>query len=703
MKKLADIIVKYKAVILILFIVLSLVSGFLSTRVKTNFDIYSYVPKKAPSTIAIDTMTEEYAQDIPNAEIAIPNMSISDALLMKERLASLPYVQEVLWLDDQLDLATPLDMLDQKVVEGFYKDEVALFHVTLEEDSKAIDILVELQTIAGPEGAVRGQVVEMANMQRGVNVEISRILLVIIPVALAILLFATTSWFEPILFMVVIFVGVLLNMGSNILFGEISFISQAVGGVLQLAVSMDYAIFLLHRFRDYREEGLSVEEAMKNAIVKSFSPISSSALTTFFGFLALVFMRFRLGPDLGIVLAKGVLLSLLSVFFLLPILAVYTYKIIDKTTHRSLLPSFKRTSRFIVRIGIPLMVVAALAIVPAYIAQRSNDFLYGAQSFPKGSREARDVNYMNEHFGENMQMVLLAPKGQWAVEEKLANDLLALPEMKSVVGYVTQVGTGMPPDLIADRVLSNLISDHYSRLILVAESPTESPETYELAEKIRAMTEEAYPEGGAHLAGANFVLLDMKTTINQDLGIVNGLAILAIFIVIMIAFRSLALPVLLVLTIELSVWINLAIPYLVGTPLNFIGYLVISTVQLGATVDYGILMAQHYMDHRQLLGRKEAAMKTVQTVAGSIIPPALILASAGFTLAAISSIQVVAELGSVLGRGAIISLAMVLFLLPNLLRLFDHFIEKTTWKLTMAPDRRSYRRSRERNEGQNVA
>ena len=703
MKKLADIIVKYKAVILILFIVLSLVSGFLSTRVKTNFDIYSYVPKKAPSTIAIDTMTEEYAQDIPNAEIAIPNMSISDALLMKERLASLPYVQEVLWLDDQLDLATPLDMLDQKVVEGFYKDEVALFHVTLEEDSKAIDILVELQTIAGPEGAVRGQVVEMANMQRGVNVEISRILLVIIPVALAILLFATTSWFEPILFMVVIFVGVLLNMGSNILFGEISFITQAVGGVLQLAVSMDYAIFLLHRFRDSREEGLSVEEAMKNAIVKSFSPISSSALTTFFGFLALVFMRFRLGPDLGIVLAKGVLLSLLSVFFLLPILAVYTYKIIDKTTHRSLLPSFKRTSRFIVRIGIPLMVVAALAIVPAYIAQRSNDFLYGSQSFPKGSREARDVNYMNEHFGENMQMVLLAPKGQWAVEEKLANDLLALPEMKSVVGYVTQVGTGMPPDLIADRVLSNLISDHYSRLILVAESPTESPETYELAEKIRAMTEEAYPEGGAHLAGANFVLLDMKTTINQDLGIVNGLAILAIFIVIMIAFRSLALPALLVLTIELSVWINLAIPYLVGTPLNFIGYLVISTVQLGATVDYGILMAQHYMDHRQLLGRKEAAMKTVQTVAGSIIPPALILASAGFTLAAISSIQVVAELGSVLGRGAIISLAMVLFLLPNLLRLFDHFIEKTTWKLTMAPDRRSYRRSRERNEGQNVA
>ena len=693
MKKLADMIVKHKGIILVLFIILSLVSGFLATRVKTNFDIYSYVPKNAPSTIAIDTMLEEFEQDIPNAEIAVPNLSISEALSMKEKLASLSYVQEVLWLDDQVDLATPLALLDQKLVEGFYKDGVALYHVTLEEDSKAIDIVAELQELAGPDGAVRGQVVETANMQRGVNVEISRVLLVAVPVAIIILLFATTSWFEPILFMLVIFVGVLLNMGTNIVFDSISFITMAVGGVLQLAVSMDYAIFLLHRFRDYRQEGLSVEEAMKHAITKSFSPVSSSALTTFFGFLALVFMRFRLGPDLGIVLAKGVILSLLSVFFLLPVLVVYTYKIIDKTTHRSLLPSFKGLSRWVVRLGVPLMIIAALAIVPAFIGQRSNDFLYGSQSFPKGSREARDVAYMNEHFGENMQMVLLAPKGQWAAEERLAEDLLALPEMKSVIGYVTQVGTGVPPDLLPDRVLSQLISDHYSRLILVAESPAESPQTYELAEKVRRMTEEAYPKGDALLAGANFVLLDMKTTINKDLGIVNGLAVAAIFIVIMIAFRSLALPILLVLTIELSVWINLAIPYLTGTPLNFIGYLVISTVQLGATVDYGILMAQHYLEHRQLLNRKEATKKTIQTVAGSIIPPALILAAAGFTLYAVSSISVVSELGSVLGRGALISLVMVLFLLPNLLRLFDRFIEKTTWKMTFSSDRHSYRRS----------
>lgn len=696
MNKLASLIIRCRGLILALFIVLSLISGYLATKVQTNFDLSSYLPKDVASTVAIETMMDEYQQDIPNVEVGIPDLTISEALEAKASLAALPFVKEVLWLDDQLDLAKPLDLHDQKVVEGFYKEGMALYHITVDEDAKAQDVLTRLQELAGPDGAVRGQVVETAHMQRAITLEITRITLIAVPIALIILLAATKSWFEPALFLIVIFVGVLLNMGTNVIFKDVSFITQAVGSILQLAVSMDYAIFLLHRFSDYREEGYPIAEAMKMAIVKSFAPILSSALTTFFGFLMLIFMRFRIGPDLGIVLAKGVLFSLFSVFILLPVLAVYTYKLIDKTTHRSFLPSFKGFSRLVAKIGIPLMIAAALVIVPAYIGQRSNHFLYGAQTYPQDSREARDAEALDARFGENMQMVLLVPKGEWAAEEQLAEDLLDLPQMKSVVGYVTQVGNGIPPDLLPDRLISALISDHYSRMILIAESPAESPETYELAETIRAMADQAYPDQETHLAGANFVLLDMKTTINQDLSIVNGLAILAIALVIMLTFRSLALPALLVLTIELSVWINLAIPYLTGTPLNFIGYLVISTVQLGATVDYGILMAQHYMDHRRLLNRKEAAMRTVQTVAGSIIPPALILASAGFVLSFVSSISVVSELGGVLGRGALTSLVMVLFLLPNLLRLFDRFIEKTTMKVQFLPDPHSYRRQSSR-------
>ncbi|NLA82422.1 MAG: MMPL family transporter, partial [Clostridiaceae bacterium] len=588
-------IIKHKGLILALFILLALVNTFLATRVKTNFDLASYLPKSAPSTIAIDTMMEAYEQDIPNAEIGVPVESISQALEKKEAILALPYVKEALWLDDQADLAIPLDLLDQQLVQGFYKEGMALFHVTLDGEVKAMDVLSELQDLAGPDGAVRGAVVETANMQKGVTVEITQIVIVAVPLAFIILLIATKSWFEPVLFMIVVFVGVLLNMGTNVIFKDVSFITQAVGAVLQLAVSMDYAIFLLHRFSDYREEGYSIEEAMKLAIAKSFSPVSSSALTTLFGFLTLIFMRFQIGPDLGIVLAKGVVFSLLSVFFLLPVLAMYTYKIIDKTTHKSLLPTFKKFSRLIVRIGIPVMIACALILVPAYLAQKSNHFLYGSNTFPKGSREARDVEMLDQRFGEIMQMVLLVPRGQWAVEERLAQDLMDLPEMRSVVGYVNQVGTSIPPDILPERIISQLVSEDYSRLILIAESPVESPETYALAETIREMVDQAYPEGGTHLAGANFVLLDMKTTINQDMIIVNGLAILAIGLIIMIAFRSIALPLLLVLTIELSVWINLAIPYFGGTSLNYIGYLIISTVQLGATVDYGILLTQHYL------------------------------------------------------------------------------------------------------------
>lgn len=694
MKKLADMIIRHKGLILSLFIILALVNAYLATKVKTNFDLFSYLPKEAPSTLAVNTMMAEYDQDIPNAEVGIPVESISQALEFKKDLLALPYVKEVLWLDDQTDLATPLDLLDKDLVQGFYKEGMALYHVTLDSEVKAMDVLAELQGLAGPDGAIRGQVAETANMQKGVTVEITSIVAIAVPVAFVILLVATTSWFEPVLFMVVIFAGVLLNMGTNVIFKEISFITQAVGGVLQLAVSMDYAIFLLHRFSDYRAEGHSIEEAMKLAIVKSFSPVSSSALTTLFGFLTLVFMRFRIGPDMGIVLAKGVIFSLVSVFFLLPVLAMYTYKIIDKTTHRKLLPPFKKTGRLVIRIGIPVMLVSALIVVPAYLAQKSNHFLYGSQNFPKGSREARDVELLDDRFGENIQMVLLVPKGQWAVEEKLAKDLMALPRMRSVIGYVNQVGSSIPPDVLPDRIISQLLSDHYSRMILIAGLPGEAPETYDMAETIREMVDRAYPGGDTHLAGSNFVLLDMRTTINQDMIIVNGLAILAIALVIMVAFQSLALPLILVLTIELSVWINLAVPYLTGTPLNFIGYLIISTVQLGATVDYGILMAQHYLDHRQHLNRKEAALHTIESMAGSIIPPALILAAAGFTLYGISSISVVSELGIILGRGALTSLVLVLFLLPNLLRLFDRFIEKTTRKITFVPDPHSYRPSR---------
>lgn len=687
MNKLAGYIVKFRVVIFFVFIALMVVSVFLSLKVKVNFDLSSYLPKDAPSTIAVEKMGEEFKESVPNAEVGYPVENLAEALAMKEKLQSLDFVDEVLWMDDQLDLAVPLDLHDEKIVEGFLKDGVALFQLTIADDVDVQKALTELEELVGEEGRIRGEVVEQSFMQRGVTSEMTTIIAVMIPAALIILLLSTRSWFEPILFMLVIAAGVLINMGLNSFAEDVSFITQAVSSVLQLAVSMDYAIFLLHRFGDYRAEGIEPKEAMRQAIVKSFAPISASALTTFFGFLALIFMRFGIGKDLGLVLARGVVVSLITVFLLLPSLALLSYKLIEKTTHRSLLPSFKGFSRVVTRAAVPIVILAILIAVPAYMGQRSNDFIYGGRSYPKDSRAGSDAAFLKDTFGDNMQMALLVPKGDLATEQELVKELEAQPEMKSVIGYVNMVGAGVPVEMLPERLISPLISENYSRIVLIADSPDESPETFELAERLRTIIDNAYPDGDAYLAGANVVLLDMKTTINHDMIIVNGLAILAIFLVIMVTFRSLVIPIVLVLAIELAVWINLAVPYITGTPLVFIGYLVISTVQLGATVDYGILMTQHYLDHRKVMGRKEASMKTIQTVAGSIIPPAFILSAAGYLLYLVSSIQVVKEIGHVLGRGAVLSLVIVLVLLPNLLYVCDRAIEKTTWKLRLLPDR----------------
>ncbi len=687
MNKLAGYIVKFRVVIFFIFIALMVVSVFLAMKVKVNFDLASYLPKDAPSTIAVEKMGEEFKESVPNTEVGYPVDNLAEALEMKEKLQSLDFVDEVLWMDDQLDLAVPLDLHDNKIVEGFLKDDIALFQLTIADDIDVQEALTELEELVGEEGRIRGEIVEQSFMQRAVSSEMTMIAAVMIPAALIILLLSTRSWLEPILFMLVISAGVIINMGLNSFAADVSFITQAVSSVLQLAVSMDYAIFLLHRFGDYRAAGIEPKEAMRQAIVKSFAPVNASALTTVFGFLALVFMRFGIGKDLGLVLARGVIVSLITVFLLLPSLALLSYKLIDKTTHRSLIPSFKGFSRVVTRIAIPIVILALVVAVPAYIGQRSNDFLYGGRSYPEDSRAGNDAAFLKDTFGDNMQMALLVPKGEWATEQELIKELEAQPEMKSVIGYVNMVGAGVPVDLLPERMISPLISEHYSRIVMIADSPDESPETFELAERLRTIVDNAYPEGDTYLAGANVVLLDMKTTINHDMTIVNGLAILAIFLVIMLTFRSLVIPIVLVLTIELAVWINLSIPYFTGTSLAFIGYLVISTVQLGATVDYGILMTQHYLDHRQVMGRKEASIKTIQSVAGSIIPPAIILSTAGYLLYLISSIQVVKELGHVLGRGALLSLLIVLILLPNLLYVTDRAIEKTTWKLRMLPDR----------------
>lgn len=652
MKKVAHFIVGHKVLIIILFLILSLLGVVAQFFVPINYNLADYIPDSAPSTLAMHKMEEEYDQAIPNLRVYVPDLNLTEALVVKEKIGQVAHVRDVLWLDDFHDLKQPLEVADKELINAYYKDKGALFMVvTGLEDTKTT--LEDMQKLIGKEGSIEGQVVDLAKAQSSVDTEMFTILVIMVPLGLMILNMATSSWLEPLLIFITIGSGVLINMGSNIMFDSVSFITAAVSAVLQLAVSMDYAVFLLHRFSSYREQGHEMVEAMEMAIVKSSTAILASASTTVLGFLALVFMRFKIGPDLGLVLAKGVILSLVSVIFFLPVLVLSTDKLIAKTSHRPFIPSFALVGRFVKRIRYLVLILILVAPI-AFLASQNNDFMYGNADYQKESREERDRIIIKEKFGDEVPIAIMVPRGQWGKEKIFEEELENIPGVLGMMSYNKTVGALMPSELIDNAQLGALLSDNYSRIILTVRGPKEGIEPFFIVEEVRAAAAKYYGDE-AYILGESVVNYDMKTTVEKDNVIVNGLAILSVGLVLMISFKSIMIPLLLLLTIETSIWINLAVPYFTGTKLTYIGYLIISTLQLGATVDYGILFTQHYLDNRVFRTKKDAVYHSFMETIGGLLPPALILITAGFLLYFVSSLSIVSELGLVLGRGALTS------------------------------------------------
>ena len=678
MNKIAKWIVRHKVLILLVFLIVTAISALCIPLVKINYNLQDYVPESAPSTVAMKTMEKEFDDAIPNARVYIPDVSIQEALQRKASMMELTHVSDVLWLDDFYDVKTPVELADPELIETYYRDGSALFQVITDfEDT--VTTKDQLQEIAGPEGAVEGQLIDLANAQSAIGSEISLIMLFMVPIGILILMLATDSWLQPVLLLVSIGVAIVINMGTNIFKSEVSFLTQAVTAILQLAVSMDYGIFLLHRYEEYRGKGKSSVDAMEEAITKSANPILASSMTTVFGFLALIFMRFQIGPDLGLVLAKGVLLSLVSVLLLLPVLSLLTDKWVEKARHRRYMPSFGGVAKVVSKARIPLMIVISILIIPAFLAQQKNDFIYGNADYDKTSREYADRHLIEDKFGKNLSIALLVPRDEWGKEKQLHDELKAMPNVLSVLSYESQISRLIPTEVIAEDLQASLLSDNYSRLVLTVRSEKEGPQAFGLVEELRAVAEKYFP-GTYQLVGESVVTYDMRETITKDNAIVNGLAIAMVGLVVLISFKSLSIPLILLLTIESSIWFNLSVPYLTNTSLSYIGYLIISTIQLGATVDYGILFTQHYLDNRELMDKKGAARETIAQTFGTLLPPALILTLAGAILQRVSSLAIVSELGEVLARGASFSFIMVILFLPGLLVLFDGVIHKTTWQ-----------------------
>ncbi len=676
MDKISNLIIRHKKAILVIFTVTALVCAILQALVAKNYDMVDYLPREARSTKALQIMKEEFKEILPNASVVIKNVSIMEAVEYKKQLAAIDGVSQVVWLDDMIDIRQPLEMNDPDTVEGFYKNGNALFTVTIAKGREKSTCAAIRESI-GEENLLAGEAPDLAAMQESTSTEVTGAIMILFPAVLIILILSTTSWVEPLLFLVTIGTSIIINMGTNIIFGEISFMTNSISPILQLAVSLDYAIFLLHSFADNRSKYADVNEAMRHAVKSSVLVVAASALTTLFGFIALMFMQFGIGADLGLNLAKGIILSFLSCMVLLPALTLSVYKLLDRTRHRPLMPGFRNINRVLSKLAVPAVLLVVLLIVPGFLGQKETGFTYGNAGVASETKSGRDRLELELEFGKSNTLVMLVPRGDIYKEYALSREIGGMPHVTGVMSYADTVGTVIPPQYLGDEIAGQFYSEHYARIIVYTDTPEEGDLAFHTVEQIQSAAETYYGDT-VYTLGQSANLYDMKNVVAKDNTFVNIIAIISIFLVLLFSFRSLVLPFILLITIEAGIWFNLSIPYFLGNQINFIGYLVLSTVQLGATVDYAILLTDHYVKNRKNMPKRKALHKSLGETFKSILVSASTLSIAGFTLFGTSSNFAAADIGLLLGRGTIFSFVMVVCFLPAMLLLFDKAISKTT-------------------------
>lgn len=677
MKKFYSWVVNNPKKILVFFITLAVAGAIMQSYVAVNYDMKDYLPKGSPSTVSMDKMKEEFDGGIPNARVMVKDVTIPEALEYKEHLEELEGVTDVMWLDDSINIYQPIEIADVDTVETFYKDNAALFTVTIDEDMR-IETVDEIREVIGDNNAMTGDAVSTAVATTSTVKEIRIIASFAVLVVLLVLVITTTSWMEPVIVLVGLGVAIMINNGSNLIFGEISFVTNAAGSILQIAVSLDYSVFLIHRYEECLHENPNRKGAMVDALCKSTSSILSSGLTTVIGFLALIFMRFGIGPDLGLALAKGVAISLITVFVFMPALIIKLYSLMEKTRHRKFLPDFNGLGKLVYRIMIPLACFFMLLAVPSFLASNRNTYYYGSSNiFNEKTQIGQDADEIEEVFGLNDSYVVLVPNGNPEAERALSEALHDIPEVTSIISYVDTVGAAIPKEYLDEDILSQLVSDDYTRMVLSVETAYEGQKTFDLVKKLRDTVEIYYP-GEYYLAGEGVSTYDLMDTITTDMLKVNMIAIAAVFIVLFFSMKSLSLPVILVLSIETAIWINMAVPYFTDSTVFYIAYLIISSIQLGATVDYAILLTDRYMELRESMSKKDAVRETIAAVTVSLLTSSTVMASVGFLLGNLSTHGILSQLGMFLGKGTLLSVTIVFFVLPGLLYIFDSLIQHTT-------------------------
>ena len=683
MKKLAEFITKHKNIIILLAVILLIPSGigYVSTRV--NYDILSYLPDSLETVKGQDVMVDEFGMGAFSM-IVVEDMSMKDAAALEKKIEAIDHVEDVLWYDDALDISVPTKMMPDKLRKAFFNGDatmmIALFDNTTSADD-TMDAIANIRKTVGKSAFAAGMSGVVTDIKDLALKEMPVYVMIAAALVLVVLLITMESFVTPLIFLTTIGMSIVYNLGSNFMLGEISYITQ------ELAVTMDYSIFLLESYEANKERFPDDNKrAMKHAITNTFVSVSSSSLTTIAGFLALCSMTFRLGTNIGIVMSKGVIIGVIACVTVLPALILTFDKAIEKTSHKSLLPNLDGLSKIIVKYHWVALALFVVLIAPAAYGNANYKIYYNIDSsLPKTIPSAIANDKLSEEFDMSNMHIVLMKNGDLSAKDKknMSNKIEEVDGVKWVIGLSSLIGPNMPESMIPDSLRDILQTKDYELMFICSDYKSATDQVNAQIADINKIVK-SYQKG-AMVIGEAPLMKDLQDVTDVDLKNVNTISIAAIFLIIMITFKSISIPIILVSVIEFAIACNMSVPYYTNTSLAFVTSIVIGTIQLGATVDYAILMTSRY--HKERINgatKAEAVGIAHRTSIKSILTSGFGFFAATFGVSLYSQIDMIKSIVTLLARGAVISMIVVICILPAMLWLFDGVIVRTSWDMRKA-------------------
>ena len=673
-----------KTVMLIaVLLMIPCIYGAIETRI--NYDVLYYLPKDKESVIG-ENMIEDKFKMAATTFLMIDNMPDSDVYDLVQKIKKIPAVNDVIYVRDIVGSSVPKEFLPKELLDNLYSKNGELIMVKYEEKSASestMEAIDEMNKMLNKQCFVSGLSVLLKDIKALVLKEMPRYVILAAILSLIVLTLCLDAWVLPFVFMATIGIGIIYNFGTNIFLGQISYITQAIAAILQLAVTMDYAIFVVHRYEREKENCTSKQDAMANAIVGAFLSLIGSSLTTVAGFGALCFMNFTIGLDIGIVMMKGVVLGVITCVTILPAMILLFDEPIHKYTHKSMIPTISKLTDFVMKYKRIALTLFLIAFIPSYYFQSHVPIYYDiSRALPETLESNIGKKKLEQDFGMTTSHIIVMKDDLKPYEmDSLIDELEQIDGIKSVIAYQKFVGKGVPDSFVPQSIKDVLKKDGSQMIMLNSSYELASDEVnHQIDEMIRIAKKY---DSDAKITGEAGLTKDLSETVNRDIRVTNFLSIAAIFVIVMIVFKSLSVPLILVSCIELAIFINMSVPFLDGNSVAFVTPIVIGAIQLGATVDYSILLTTSFQEELKLgKSKKEAITIATNSSAKSIITSVLVFLSATLGVILFSSIDIIKDICITLARGSIISGLVIIFILPPILYLTEEFINKTSirWK-----------------------